>query len=297
MSHAWVTKPGEQHRFQALQAEAQRLYAEVLAIEAAGGPDGCRICGRREPLTDEHTPSKRAGNPMRAIKLSIDDDRTAQTGEVTWTEEFIQGGATTLSLCASCNNSTGRWYNPDYVTLAKHCAPLARPGNAGKLCDVRLTIHPQRVLKQALATIVATSQPGLTERYPHLRAMLLDAEKASSVSSLRLSLFLVASAATRSSGVAVLMSAETGSGRLIAEFSCWPLGWLLTFDSEAFEGATDVSAWSEIGFHEKLDINLKVPCQWAVSPYPGDFSLPKAFNMAGSGVGAPSAEDLTGRSA
>ena len=119
------------------------IYAGVLAIEAAGDPDACRICGRREPLTDEHTPSKKAGNPPRAIKLSIDDDRTAQTGEVTWTDEFIQGGATTLSLCARYNNSTGRrWYNPDYVTLAKYCARLAQPANAGKLCDVRLTIHP-----------------------------------------------------------------------------------------------------------------------------------------------------------
>src|SRR5712691_6927178 len=280
MSHAWVTKPGEQHLVQAFQAEAQRLYAEVLAIEAVGDPDACRICGLREPLTDEHTPSKKAGNPMRAIKLSIDDGRTAQTGEVTWTDEFSQGGATTLSLCARCNNSTGRWYNPDYVALAKYCARLAQPANAGKLCDGRLTIHPQRILKQALTTIVATSQPGLTERYPHLRAILMDAEKVSSVSPLRLSLFLVASAASRSSGVATVMSAATGSGRLIAEFSCWPLGWLLTFDGEAIEGATDVSAWSEIGFHEKLDINLKVPCQWVVSPYPGNFSPPEAFATA-----------------
>ncbi len=217
---------------------------------------------------------------MRAIKLAIDDERTAETGEVTWTDEFIQGGATTRALCERCNNSTGRWYNPDYVTLAKYCARFAQPANAGKLCDVCLTVHPLRVLKQALTTIVATPQPGLTERYPHLRAILINPEKVSSLSPLRLSLFLVASPVSRSSGVASVMTAETGRGRLIAEFSCWPLGWLLTFDGEAIEGATDVSEWSEIGFHEKLDITCKVPCQWVLSPYPGNFSPPDAFASA-----------------
>ena len=244
MTHAIVKKRGDQPLSQALQDEAQRLYAEVLSIEAAGDQNACRICGRCEALTDEHTPSKKAGNPMRAIQLSIDDDRTAQTGEVIWTNAFIQGGVATLSLCARCNNSTGRWYNPDYVVLAKYCARLAQPANAGKLCDVRLTVHPQRIMKQALATIVATSQPGLTEQYPVLRAMLLNAEKVSAVAPLRLSLFL---------------------------------------DNDTIEGATDVSEWSASGFHDKLEINLKVPCQWVVSPYPADFRPPEVFPAGGSG--------------
>ena|SRR6266508_4561418 len=148
MSDMWVTRPGEEHLLSAMGEVASRLHSELESIRRVGDDQGCRVCGTREPLTKEHTPSKKAGNPMRAMRGSIDYSRSRERGEVTWVSELIQGGVTTLSLCSRCNNSTGRWYNAAYVKLAKYCAPLAIPANAGAMSDVRLTIHPQRVLKQ-----------------------------------------------------------------------------------------------------------------------------------------------------
>jgi len=38
---------------------------------------------------------------------------------------------------------------------------------------------------------------------------------------------------------------ERGIGRVLAEFSFWPLGWVLTFDDATVQGALDtIPAWT-----------------------------------------------------
>ena len=38
---------------------------------------------------------------------------------------------------------------------------------------------------------------------------------------------------------------ERGIGRVLAEFSFWPLGWVLTFDDATVQGAPDtIPAWT-----------------------------------------------------
>src|SRR6266508_1759952 len=105
--------------------------------------------------------------------------------------------------------------------------------------------------------------------------MLIDPDRVGSLSPLRLGLFLRVNAGGRSSGIASIIDAPTRSGWLIAEFSFRPLGWLLTFDDNTIPGTMDVSAWSEVGFHTKVDLDIKVPCQWAEYAIPGDFRPPK----------------------
>src|SRR5437899_2497126 len=45
----------------------------------------------------------------------------------------------------------------------------------------------------------------------------------------------------RSSGAASSVNIETGRGRVLAEFSFWPLGWVLTFDDPGQERHEDAS--------------------------------------------------------
>ena len=44
---------------------------------------------------------------------------------------------------------------------------------------------------------------------------------------------------------------ERGIGRVLAEFSFWPLGWVLTFDDATVQGALDVSDCFKIGYQEQ----------------------------------------------
>ena len=158
------------------------------------------------------------------------------------------------------------------------CKPLAVPNNAGKVCEVNVPVlHPQRVAKQALTSVLATSEAGVTARYPHLRELLLDAEATRPLAPLRLWLYLQATPGGRSSGVVASIMTATGVGRVLAEFAFWPLGWVLTFDDVAVNGAVEVSSWFEIGYHDKQPVVLAVPCQWVLTPNPADFRSSEAI--------------------
>ena len=67
------------------------------------------------------------------------------------------------------------------------------------------------------------------------------------------------------------MELECGIGRVPAEFSFWPLGWVLTFGDAPIQGALDVSDWLKIGYHEQRKFTCVVPCQWALTAYQLDF--------------------------
>lgn len=278
MDRMWVTGPEnyDPDRLRAIEAEGARVQAEVDAIERSADESACRICGTRDELTDEHAPSRRAGNIGRLVRGMIDYAASVVAGEVAWRAEELHGGAKAASLCRRCNNATGRWYNPAYIRLAEACRPAAVPENAGRICEVTVpVVHQQRVAKQALTSVLATSQAGVVVRYPHLRGLLLDAEATRRLAPLRLWLYLRANPGGRTSGVASSINIESRVGRVFAEFSFWPLGWVLTFDDVRVEGATDVSPWFEVGFHEKDRVTLSVRCQWAVTPYPVDFRSPE----------------------
>jgi hypothetical protein len=243
-------------------------------MEASAAPDSCRICGSREELTEEHTPSRRAGNVGSLVRGMIDYEASVSGGEVKWGVQLLQGGASAVTLCGTCNNNTGRWFNPAYIRLVDACRPFAIPTNAGKVCEITVELHPQRVAKQALTTLLATSQQGVTTRYPHLREMLLRGDTVRPLAPMRLSLYLSANKGARMSGVALTLRERDRKGYLLAEFSFWPLGWVLSFDDAPVDGTVDVSAWLELDYHEKRRITLGVPCQWAVAAYPCDFRAP-----------------------
>lgn len=133
------------------------------------------------------------------------------------------------------------------------------------------------MLKQALTSIIATSQSGLTARYPRLRELLISKEAAGSIAPVRVWLYIRANQGGRQTGLVAWVFAARGVGQVLAEFSFWPLGWIASLRDAPLEGAVEVSEWSEVGFRERVRMTLKLPCQWALSPYPTDFRPPDAF--------------------
>jgi hypothetical protein len=155
---------------------------------------------------------------------------------------------------------------------------VAVPENAGTTCEIRVPVlHLQRVAKQALTSILATSQAGVTARHPHLREMILNAEVARPLAPLRLWFYLRSNPGGRTTGVASSINIEASRGRVLAEFSFWPLGWVLTFEDVPVDGAIDLSSWCEVGYHEKREVTVTAPCQWALTAYPCDFRSPETI--------------------
>jgi len=254
-----------------LEAEGERLREELAAIEAAGDEAACRLCGGPAALTAEHAPSRAAGNEGTLVGGRIDDEATMSSGEVTWTTD-VSEGATFRTLCTRCNSNTGQMYNPSYVTFVQACRPAAMPANAGHLCQVRVGRRPL-VAKQALTSFVATSQPGLTARYPALRELLLNRAAREPIRPLKLWCYLMANRVGMYTGVTASINVARMKGHLIAGFAFWPLGWLLTLEEDAVvPGALDVSEWLELDRDREL-ATVDVPCQWA-NLYPSDFRNP-----------------------
>ena len=113
------------------------------------------------------------------------------------------------------------------------------PERAGTAPAVVLDLHPQRAAKQAFA-VLATSKAGVTARHPRLRALIVAKE-------------------ARGTGVAASMELERGIGRVLAEFSFWPLGSVLTFLD------APVRTWFKIGCREQRKFTCVVPCQTTLS--------------------------------
>ncbi len=131
--------------------------------------------------------------------------------------------------------------------------------------------YPLRILKQALVHLVGCSQSGLSHQRPEIKDLLLNREKTLESVPFRIGLYIRANKGARSSGLACGVNLERESVELFSEFSFWPLGWLLAFDNMPLDGATDVTSWGYEGYHDKRSIEITVPCQWAIRPYPKDF--------------------------
>jgi hypothetical protein len=271
----WITKTEDLQRAKPLEAEAERLRREIDDMEALTTTAACRLCGAESTLTAEHAPSKKAGNVGRMVRGMIDHAASAAGGSVMWTADIVQG-AKEHSLCAPCNNNTGSWYNGAYVRLVRTARKLAKAKAAGTTCAVDV-LNPQRVAKQALVSIIATSQPGLTARYPHLRTLLCDREATGPIDPIRVWLYLKADPSATTTGLTAGLDIDRGRGHLVAGFSFWPLGWVMTIGDVDVKGTINVSGWTEMAYMDRGPVRVQIPCQWAISPYPGDFRGPDEF--------------------
>jgi hypothetical protein len=99
MSKFWVTHPDTVAKLDKdLESEGARLLAEVAAIEALSDVTACRLCGARTALTDEHAPSKKAGNKGKMIRATVDGEASATKGAVIWKSPVHSRPAACLSL-------------------------------------------------------------------------------------------------------------------------------------------------------------------------------------------------------
>ncbi|MCG2706263.1 MAG: hypothetical protein L6254_01790 [Candidatus Omnitrophica bacterium] len=279
VSHPWVQPPNSPNLLKSI--EEQQI--EFGKIDGLGSMSSCRLCGSKEGLTKEHSPSKSSVNKSKLITLSI---APIITRFLHWQGNIIQGGSKHESLCRNCNNKTGSWYNPTYVKFVRTCVSIANVNNAYKAVNISANnIYPSRLLKQALTHIIATCQPGLCVRYSDLKEIILNKEKLLDISPFKIGMFIRVNKGGRHSGITIFVDTAKEQARLIAEFSFWPLGWVMTFDNSPLDGTLDVTNWSSISGNEKTNLNISVPCQWCVSPYPGDFRSPdKVFERKRAGA-------------
>lgn len=235
----------------------------------------CYICGQLGKLSREHMPPRKAFNDCKVILKKIDSERTK--AEVKWRLEQRQGGNFGFVLCEDCNNKTGSWYGSEYVKHIKVCAQYANIRNAEGLVSIQIhDLYPIRVVKEVLAMMCASCGPTLSHENPTLRNLVLNKNSKGFPDYLKIFTYIMSNEGGRSSGVAGILNLNDGISRIVAEFSWWPVGWILTFDDNTNIAATDITHWCHFGYDEKIEsIEIKLHCHWAATPYPLDFRNPE----------------------
>lgn len=264
----------------------------------------CAICGKYKKLSREHFPPEGAFNEGEFKIKSINQYETR--GSLVWHEKWRSGGNARYVTCEKCNNDTGGWYARAYNDFAHACQPYARPKNAGFIGYIdTIPFYPLRVVKQAICSILASSDPDETRELsavcsparshlgpppaylkdtsavykvlPALRGFVLDREAKGLPEGVRLYLYIVAGLAGRSTGFTVMANESEGEYAVFAELAWPPLGWVLLFDGEVAEPIREVTRWAECNYAEQWPLKeISVSCQWAEGD-PLDFRSPDAI--------------------
>ncbi len=265
----------------------------------------CKLCGKYKKLSKEHIPPRAAFNAGDYKIESINRYKTKSVN--VWQTVKRQGGHFSYVLCEQCNNQTGQWYVREYAKLANACAPYAIPKNATQVVPISLSgLFPLRVFKEALTIMCATidTSPGDDWQFvnapsnpsiglakpdadistainylPALREFVLAKEVSGLTVPVKLYTYLVCDFEGRTTGVAKRFNKNTGASLLFAEFSWWPLGWVLVFEGQLSGNLLDVTDWSQRGYDEEIPITLNIPCLWVKGRAPLTFMSPEQLAL------------------
>ncbi len=272
MSFLWIVNPKSGLNIsRSLSEKIDGAQLFISSVEDISKTGICHLCGKVE-ISNEHAPSKAAFNTRDLIIFKI-----AQPLQrfLSWSPEIQQGGNVTKTLCIECNNLSGAWYNTAYVKLARASSKYAHEDFAGKQVTLKCFTYPLRIVKQALIHIVSSSQSGLTEHVTVLRDFLKNKEQKLQNAPFRVGLYVRANRGARYSGLATIAKYQEERVEVLSEFSFWPLGWVIVFGDASLDGLYDVTSWMNLGYHDKQEMELSVPCHWAVQAYPKDFRSPQ----------------------
>ena len=274
MSFIWIANPKDGLNItQSLSEKIDKTQLFISSVEKSSKQGVCHLCGKPE-VSREHTPSKAAFNKKDLLVLKV---AKPLQRFLRWILEFQQGGNVAHTLCKECNNLSGAWYNSAYVKLARACSKYSNTNTAGQKVDVKCSTYPFRIVKQALIHVVSSSQSGLTECVPILREFLKNKEQRIENPPFRIGLYIRANTGARYTGLACGINIQQEEIDILSEFSFWPLGWVLAFEGTSLGDLCDVTSWMNLDYHDKQNIDLTVPCHWAIQAYPKDFRSPAEF--------------------
>jgi hypothetical protein len=148
----------------------------------------CRICGLSKTLTEEHIIPRVAGGGA-SVKL-YDGDQLLKTiggGSEKPYGKIKQNGHAEYTLCADCNNLSGRLYDEDFANFfniftQQIPSKVAVPKGANAEdylenkvinIDVKGT-KPFNVAKRILVSFCSVDHPGLTDRIPEIKKAIMD---------------------------------------------------------------------------------------------------------------------------
>ena len=235
----------------------------------------CHICGEVGELTYEHLPTKAAfnsdpvmrGNTKRIICRWPNGFNDA---------DIQQQGAGENTLCRKCNSNTGGWYGNQYIDWCrKGMQILARAGYAPPLIYLYY-LYPLPIIKQVISMFCSIECDDFTDRNPELRAFVLYKNKKNLHPKYRFFSYFNTEGLCRYIGNATRIDFESGQIIKLCEMSFPPFGYVMTIDSPPPDNRLfEITHFSKYGYHELVDMKLKLPVLPTHTFLPGDYRSKK----------------------
>jgi len=254
-------------------------------------PKRCRLCGEERPLTFEHIPPRAAYNRGRVSMLGIEAwlAHDADPDGPAPKRRIQQRGSGAYSLCAECNNLTGRLYVPELRAWVQAGAEglFGNPGLAAQFREEQRTVYaewklqscrPGRFLKQVATMLLAMSPPGLGDRFPELRNYARDPGKVGLPTELQFYLALYAGPNSRYVAGGAEASLDGGGIHHVYELAAPPFAYILSLAEQtpAIE-AGNISNFATVGIDDTANVEMQMIIGYGETPFPLDFRSPAAM--------------------
>ena len=218
----------------------------------------CWLCGHYGKLTREHIPPRAAFNNNSVLLLAV-EEKTRETGRLEWSGK-VEEGLIVRSLCSECNSRGGAKYGTHYIDFISRVAPIverARDREQFILSGVR---RPLSILKQIMQSFVSANGPNFVEANPWIRKFIRNSRNQEWSPELFAYIFATNTRGGRKSGLSAFFDFGRKRIRTVAEFTFWPLGMVLSFDSLDEYPVTPIHHWAQYDYSwpGQLDINLVV---------------------------------------
>lgn len=245
----------------------------------------CHLCGKVTKLTYEHVPPRKAFNEHRVF-LHWGRGVLGRKN-FPWDFSDIKGkqhqrGVGWYTLCAKCNNDTGRWYGKAFIDFTyqgyrryQELLVQRKLINRQWITINFSKIYPLRVIKQIITMFFSINSPNLSVVHPELRTLVLNKEN-QGISSKKFGVYLyvLIGAVARYIGIAsILQLKNTGNvARVLSELSAPPFGYVLEINPKIKEGYCDITFFAnEFRYDQEVDLSLKVPVYECNTYFPADY--------------------------
>lgn len=240
----------------------------------------CHICGEYKELTFEHIPPRKAFNDSRGFVYS--GEEILHSSNFPWDtknikREQLQKGIGKYTLCGKCNNDTGSWYGNEFVDFINKSYQIINQNKIITNSWLSVTIpeiYPLKIAKQIVSMFLSNNSEYFSDRHPLLRSLILSkGKKGISPDDYGLFLFILKSNYGRSAGVTPILKTDTGSSRVVSEFTWFPFGYVLELNPKYIKKEyCDITFFlNKFNLDDKRSINLTLPIRECHSILPTDY--------------------------
>lgn len=230
----------------------------------------CWLCGKWAKLTREHIPPRSAFNDSPLLLHEV-ETRSADVGYLEWSRRR-ESGLIAVSLCGDCNSSCGGKYGSHYAEFIRKIAEPVEKARDGDVIFVPGISRPLSILKAVTQSFVSSNGPAFVEANPWVRKFLRNSRDCGWPRDIFLYVFATNSRGGRKSGVSGFYEFARRKSHVIAEFTFWPLGTVMSFGEELADlRLAPIHHWTSYDYAYRGTVDLKLAVNPVATAHPLDF--------------------------